>query len=66
MSARHQIADAIDLVLHLTRSRGVRVIGELMCVGRYQPSTDHFESDLLFPAKRGEPHSEPSALREVG
>ena len=36
-AVRYQIADAIDLVLHLERRRGQRVVEELITVGRYEP-----------------------------
>ncbi len=46
-AVRHQIADAIDLVLHLARSRGRRVARELLRVVRYDTHQDRYETDPL-------------------
>ena len=42
-AVRYQIADAIDLVLHLVRRQGARVVEELIHVGRYDPERDRYE-----------------------
>lgn len=42
---RHQIADAIDLVLHLARVKGTRVVKQLLRIGRYDPVSDGYEQD---------------------
>lgn len=39
-AVRYQIADAIDLVLHLGRAAGTRVIRELIRILRYEPDRD--------------------------
>ena len=41
-------ADAIDLVLHLARHRGARVVEELIKVERYDASSDRYEKTVLF------------------
>lgn len=43
-AVRHQIADAIDLVLHLARLQGTRVVDELIRVGRYGVQHDRYET----------------------
>ena len=45
-AVRYQIADAIDLVLHLERRRGRRVVEELITVGRYDAERDRYETDV--------------------
>jgi len=47
-AVRYQIADAIDLVLHLGRRDGARVVEELLRVGRYDAPRDGYESVVLF------------------
>jgi pilus assembly protein CpaF len=54
-AVRYQIADAIDLVLHLGRHAGRRVVTELIRVGRYDVDRDRYERDELFSS--GEFHS---------
>jgi pilus assembly protein CpaF len=43
-AVRYQIADAIDLVLHLARRQGTRVVDELIRVGRYNVERDQYET----------------------
>ena len=38
-AVRYQIADAIDVELHLERRRGMRVVEELITVGRYDAAS---------------------------
>jgi pilus assembly protein CpaF len=47
-AVRHQIADAIDLVLHLGRQQGRRVVRQLLRVARYDAARDGYDIDLLF------------------
>lgn len=47
-AVRYQIADAVDLVLHLGRRHGVRVVEHLLKVGRYDAARDAYESVVLF------------------
>ena len=42
-AVRYQIADAIDVVLHLGRDRGVRVVEELIQVERYDVQRDGYD-----------------------
>jgi pilus assembly protein CpaF len=42
-AVRHQIADAIDFVLHLGRERGARVVKEMIRVGRFDPADDAYD-----------------------
>jgi pilus assembly protein CpaF len=43
-AVRHQIADAINVVLHLTRRGGARVVETLLEVGRYDATRDRYET----------------------
>lgn len=56
-AVRYQIADAIDLVLHLGRHAGSRVVRELIRVGRYDVDRDRYERDELFSAGEFRPHT---------
>ena len=47
-AARYQIADAIDLVLHLSRRRGVREVAELIRVERYDQERDRYDCATVF------------------
>ncbi len=47
-AVRYQIADAIDLVLHLGRDRGARRVKELLRIGRYDATHDRNEAVTLF------------------
>ena len=47
-AVRYQIADAIDLVLHLGRAQGARVVQELIRIQRYDAEHDRYESEVLF------------------
>ena len=47
-AVRYQIADAVDVVLHLGRRHGVRVVEQLLKVGRYDASRDAYDSVVLF------------------
>ena len=51
-AVRYQIADAIDLVLHLGRHRGARVVEELIQVERYDVERDGYDHAVLFQASR--------------
>lgn len=44
---RHQIADAVHVVLHLDRLQGVRRVVELARVSRYQPEGDRYAFEPL-------------------
>jgi pilus assembly protein CpaF len=47
-AVRHQIADAIRLVLHLGRPHGKRVVEELIAVERYDMHRDGYDTVVLF------------------
>lgn len=47
-AVRYQIADAIDLVLHLGRTHGARVVRQLIRINRYDAERDRYEADVLF------------------
>jgi pilus assembly protein CpaF len=47
-AVRYQIADAIDLVLHLGRVGGTRVVRELIRIGRYDAQRDGYDHERLF------------------
>lgn len=46
-AVRYQIADAIDLVLHLGRTQGTRVVRQLLRIIRYEAQGDRYETDPL-------------------
>jgi pilus assembly protein CpaF len=56
-AVRYQIADAIDLVLHLGRRDGARVVRELIRVGHYDATRDCYERDELFSSGECRPQS---------
>lgn len=47
-AVRYQIADAINLVLHLGRHRGARVVEQLLRVGRYDAQHDEYDTVALL------------------
>jgi pilus assembly protein CpaF len=47
-AVRYQIADAIDVVLHLGRHRGARVVEQLLRVERYDAQRDAYDTVALF------------------
>jgi hypothetical protein len=47
-AVRYQIADAIDLVLHLGRTQGARVVRQLIRISRYDAERERYEADVLF------------------
>lgn len=52
-AVRYQIADAIDLVLHLGRRQGARVVDELIRVVGYEADRDGYETlDLMATPMR--------------
>lgn len=46
-AVRHQIGEAIQVVVHMTRAAGRRSVSELLRVSRYVPDDDQFEVDLI-------------------
>jgi pilus assembly protein CpaF len=58
-AVRHQIADAISLVLHLVRRNGARVVQQLIKVGSYNAPRDVYELAHLHgqPASQAAPSS---------
>jgi len=42
------IIHAIDLVLHLGRTQGARVVRQLIRINRYDAERDRYEADVLF------------------
>jgi pilus assembly protein CpaF len=54
---RQQIADAIQFVVHLSRTNGHRYVHELLRVGRYNGARDCYEPETLF--NRGRAASTP-------
>jgi pilus assembly protein CpaF len=46
-AVRYQIADAIDLVLHLGRHRGMRVVDELIAITGYEAARDRYTTATL-------------------
>jgi len=44
-AVRHMIADAVQLVVHISRRAGVRVVTELAAVQRYDADHDRYEMD---------------------
>jgi pilus assembly protein CpaF len=58
-AVRYQIADSIDLVLHLARAGGARVVRELVQVSRYESNRDHYVTKPLFPSYKEVTHAPP-------
>jgi len=56
-AVRYQIADAIDLVLHLGRGGGSRVVKELIRIGRYDAERDRYDHDKLFSTDEAHPQT---------
>lgn len=57
-AVRYQIADAIDLVLHLGRVEGNRVVKELIRIGRYDPEHDRYAHETLFALGEPQPQTD--------
>jgi pilus assembly protein CpaF len=55
---RQQIADAIQFVLHLSRTHRRRYVHELIRVGRYDGARDCYEPETLFTNDNRRPESE--------
>ena len=53
-AVRYQIADAIDLVLHVARQQGARVATQLIRVERYDVHRDGYDTVALFTGAGGE------------
>jgi pilus assembly protein CpaF len=47
---RRLISEAIDLVLHLERRRGMRSVAEVVCVTGYEPDRDRYALEALARA----------------
>ena len=45
------IADSINLLLHIERRSGKRIVGELIEVGGYDPNTDRFDLQVSYRAE---------------
>ena len=56
-AVRYQIADAIDLVLHLGRHDGARVVEQLLNIGRYDAARDAYDHVVLFDRARAGSHT---------
>ena len=50
-AVRFQIGDSIDLVIHLVRRRGARVVEELIRIGRYDAERDRYETSALHESR---------------
>jgi pilus assembly protein CpaF len=59
-AVRYQIADAIDLVLHLGRAAGPRVIRELIRITRYEADRDRYVTEKLVPPHTEVRHASPT------
>jgi pilus assembly protein CpaF len=53
-AVRYQIADAIDLVLHLGRAQGSRAVRELIRIRGYDVAGDRYEVEVLFSQDPGD------------
>jgi pilus assembly protein CpaF len=53
-AVRYQIADAIDLVLHLGRAQGSRAVRELIRICGYDAARDRYEVEELFSQDPGD------------
>jgi pilus assembly protein CpaF len=45
---RANIAEAVDLIVHIKRDRGMRFVSEALKVRRYLPAEDRYEFETLF------------------
>jgi len=54
-AVRYQIADAINLVLHLGRAHGARVVRELIRISGYDAQHDRYDADVLCAQDVAEP-----------
>src|ERR1019366_8988695 len=52
-AVRYQVADAINLVLHLGRTHGARVVRELIRVSGYDARRDRYAADVLCAQDAG-------------
>lgn len=52
---RQQIADSIQIVLHLSRTHRRRYVDQVIRIGRYDGTRDRYESDTLFTSAHGRP-----------
>ena len=64
-AVRYQIADAIDVVLHLGRDRGVRVVKELIKVERYDVQRDGYDHAVLYQASGAAADTIPIPIEET-
>lgn len=46
-AVRHQIGEAIQIVVHMTRTAGRRTAGELLRVSRYLPDDDRYDVEVV-------------------
>jgi pilus assembly protein CpaF len=51
-AVRHQIADAVQLVMQLVRERGARRVSEVVRLVRYVPDADRYDVERLWPEVR--------------
>ena len=45
---RSQIADAVELILHIERRHGARLVASLIRIGRYDSAQDRYETSSLY------------------
>jgi pilus assembly protein CpaF len=64
-AVRYQIGDAIDLVLHLSRRPGARVVDELIKVERYDAAGDRYDMAVVFDG-HGTARRSPPSVSEAG
>ena len=50
---RQQVATSVDLVLHLDRRRGVRIVSELLRIRGYDAARDRYEIEQVFARHAG-------------
>lgn len=62
-AVRYQIADAVDLVIHLGRRNGVRVVRQMVRIVRYEIQFDRYETETLFD-NAGTNGGDPSSAME--
>jgi len=57
---RHQVAESLQLLVHLERRHGRRLVTEIAHVGRYDPATDRYALDYVRAAEEPSPPVEAS------
>jgi pilus assembly protein CpaF len=47
-AVRHNIAEALDVLVHIARRPGKRVVTEVLKIDRYDPANDHYDLTTIY------------------